>query len=47
MIWTIQSGFLVIYIYWWWILAYMKTIYAANGYIAEHGAVGYLGLKKN
>jgi threonine synthase len=28
-------------------IAAMKTIYAANGYIAEpHGAVGYLGLKK-
>ncbi len=28
-------------------IAAMKTIYAANGYIAEpHGAVGYLGLEK-
>ncbi|MBU0942300.1 MAG: threonine synthase [Bacteroidetes bacterium] len=28
-------------------IAAMKSIYAANGYIAEpHGAVGYLGLKK-
>jgi threonine synthase len=27
-------------------LAAMKTIYAANGYIEPHGAVGYLGLKR-
>jgi hypothetical protein len=35
MIWTIQSGFFVIYLLLMMNISTMKTIYAANGYIAE------------
>jgi threonine synthase len=45
---TIQKRFFILYLSDEETLEAMKTIYKRDGYIAEpHGAVGYLGLKRN